>query len=286
RLLQLSAAPSAAIVGAATYSTLTSKAARAEEYNAPSTASLSAIKPGRTQTGDKLPIYPSEDLDAPVQLIETPHPLSPYIARARESTTSLFGGASEQVESGVKRWIGFERRVEHEVKQILPRDEPLTPGIIYVLIAGLSGSVLTRTRSFPIRWLTPPLLTLAAMPYFLPKTSHNIRQYLSDVEDHHFPAFAAEHDRIFSTAVAHSQMTLDRLGGLRDKAREAAEKAGRKVEDATGLKVGDVVSRIDREKERLEAASEQQLSKSGQKMEVVGYVVEQKPIAEIVAPVQ
>jgi organizing structure protein 2 len=47
-----------------------------------------------------------------VQLVETPHPISPYIAQARETTTDALGGAREYVQAGVSRWIGFEKRVE------------------------------------------------------------------------------------------------------------------------------------------------------------------------------
>ena len=49
-----------------------------------------------------------------VTLVETTHPISPYIAQARESTTEVLGGARGYVEEGVSRWIGFERRVERE----------------------------------------------------------------------------------------------------------------------------------------------------------------------------
>lgn len=49
-----------------------------------------------------------------VTLIETPNPLVPYIAQAREATTNVFGGAATYVEGGVSRWIGFERKVERE----------------------------------------------------------------------------------------------------------------------------------------------------------------------------
>lgn len=49
-----------------------------------------------------------------VTLVETPHPISPYIAQAREATTDVLGGAKGYVEEGVSKWIGFEKRVERE----------------------------------------------------------------------------------------------------------------------------------------------------------------------------
>lgn len=60
----------------------------------------------------QLPIYPQPE--PIVTLIETTHPISPYITQAREATQSAFSGAGEYVEGGVSRWIGFERKVERE----------------------------------------------------------------------------------------------------------------------------------------------------------------------------
>ena len=135
----------------------------------------------------------------------------------------------------------------------MPKDESLTPGLIYVLIAGLTGSVISRTRAFPLRFLTPPLFTLAAMPYFLPKTSHNIRSYLSEVEDRHFPEFAASHDQLNAQLGMHWHQLTARLGSAGEDARGWGQKAVKGIEKNTGLRVGDVVSRG---KEKLEAEKE------------------------------
>lgn len=60
----------------------------------------------------QLPIYPTKESEAPVTLIEAPSQLVPYIAQAREATTEAFSGVGSYVETGVSKWIGFERRVE------------------------------------------------------------------------------------------------------------------------------------------------------------------------------
>lgn len=98
--------------------------------------------------------------------------------------------------------------------------------------------MLTRTRSFPVRFLAPPLFTLAAMPYFLPKTSHNIRAYLSDVEDKVAPEFAAKHDHFNSMMNMHYHMALDKLRGASSDVDGWAQRARQGVQDATGLNVG------------------------------------------------
>lgn len=172
-----------------------------------------------------------------------------------------------------------------EVKTVLPRDESLTPGIIYVLIAGLTGSVISRTRAFPIRFLTPPLFTILAMPYFLPKTSHNIRQYLSDVEDRHFPDIAQRHDQIMSTSSSHWEMLKDRAGGATQDVSAWSKNAVEGIERGTGLKVGEVVRRGQEAAGKVRSEIERQAPAEGAALERVGYVVEQKPVAELVRPI-
>jgi hypothetical protein len=41
-----------------------------------------------------------------------------------------------------------------EVNSVLPKDEPLTPGILYVGVAGLAGSVLARNSKFVVRYMS------------------------------------------------------------------------------------------------------------------------------------
>jgi organizing structure protein 2 len=171
----------------------------------------------------------------------------------------------------------------------LPADESLTPGGIYVLISGLTGSVLTRTRSLPIRWLAPPLFALASAPYFLPKTSSNIRAYLSRVENAHFPELAAEHDKLNAQVSSTWNRLQGQVGGAGEAAKGWGERAARGVEDATGLKVanvrGEVLRRVDEAKAQAKAIRDQGLPKEGERLERVGVIVEQRPVAEIVAPV-
>lgn len=112
-------------------------------------------------------IYPSPH--APITLIESPPPLAAHVRVAREAVTDVLGDAKVQINKGVDKWVKWERVVEREswpvlhwflirnsnifistvigeVKSVIPKDEPLTPGILYIGVAGLAGSVLARNR--------------------------------------------------------------------------------------------------------------------------------------------
>ncbi|WWC89226.1 uncharacterized protein L201_004144 [Kwoniella dendrophila CBS 6074] len=265
-----------------------------------------SVRPGRSISGEKLPIYPTAESNPLITLIEKPNPLVPYIAQSREAVTGVLKDARGYLQSGVGNWIGFERRVESEVKSILPADESLNPGLIYVLIAGLSGSVLTRTRSLPIRFISPPLFTLLASPYFLPKTSHNIRKYLSDFEDENFPDFAKKHDHFIQTGLAHTQMTINKIKDYKDDVKDFSSKQLENLENQTGLQLNQNVisSKIHNELSKLQNKNNSTISsttpnntispeksplpttQTTTEYERIGYVVEQKPVAEVVVPVK
>jgi hypothetical protein len=62
------------------------------------------------------------------------------------------GSMSSSVSTRVQR-SGWERMAKRffmgsgEVKSVIAKDEPLTPGILYIGVAGLAGSVLARNRT-------------------------------------------------------------------------------------------------------------------------------------------
>ncbi|KAH9852398.1 apolipo protein O-domain-containing protein [Lenzites betulinus] len=183
---------------------------------------------------DKLPIYPSPD--AEVVLLETPSELEKQIGFGRRAVTTTYLDAHARLQGVISRWIGVEQAVESRVKSLVAHDEPLTPGILYVGVATLTGSVLARNRLF-WRLTLPPTLLILSLNHFLPKTTYNVSSYLTELEEKHFPAFAEKHE----IAKQHSAMTWERVKDATHNGRETfssgvAGLVGR-VEEATGLKL-------------------------------------------------
>ncbi len=123
------------------------------------------------------------------------------------------------------------------VKSLISPTEPVTPGILYVGIATLSGSVFARNRIILTRLALPPTLLILSMNQFLPQTTHNIRAYLSDLEDTYLPTFAQKHE----TGKAHStmgwEMLKEKVASGRESFGNGVESAVDKLQEATGLKV-------------------------------------------------
>jgi organizing structure protein 2 len=129
------------------------------------------------------------------------------------------------------------------VKALIAPDEPLTPALLYVGVASLSGSILARNRSVFTRALLPPTFLLLSFKYFLPKTTENVSAYAGSLEEEHFPSVAQKH----AVAIAHGHMAWERVRAAgvsgRDKVQDGLGSAARKVQELTGLKVNEALGR-------------------------------------------
>jgi MICOS complex subunit MIC26 len=127
------------------------------------------------------------------------------------------------------------------VKSIIVPEEPLTPGLLYVGVSALTGSILARNRSILIRFALPPTLLLLSFDHFLPKTYHNLSSYLGTLEDKYLPAVAEKHD----VAKAHTAMTWGRIKDATKDGRATlgggVERVVHKAQDTTGLKFTEVL---------------------------------------------
>ncbi|KAI0363667.1 hypothetical protein BV20DRAFT_1057841 [Pilatotrama ljubarskyi] len=218
-----------------------------------------AVAVGVHGSRDKLPIYPAPDPE--VVLVETPSELEKRIGVARRAVTATYLDAHARVQSVISRWIGVEQAVENRVKSLIAPDEPLTPGILYVGVATLTGSVLARNRLF-WRLTLPPTLLVLSLNHFLPKTTHNVSAYLAELEEKHFPTLAEKHE----IAKQHSAMTWERVKDATKSGRETfsngvATLVG-KVEETTGLKLRETLGWRDRVVKAAETTARETLEKA------------------------
>ncbi|EJF56807.1 hypothetical protein DICSQDRAFT_183610 [Dichomitus squalens LYAD-421 SS1] len=235
---------------------------------------VAAVAVGVHEAHEKLPIYPTPE--AEVILVETPSELEKQIAVARRAVTGTYLDARSRVQEVVSRWIGVEQAVESRVKSLVAPDEPLTPGVLYVGVATLTGSVLARNRLF-WRLTLPPTLFLLSLNHFLPKTSHNVSQYLGSLEEAHFPALAEKHE----IAKAHSAMTWERVKDATRNSRETVSDSVAallgKIEGASGLKLRETLGVKGREQVRaVEGKAIEAVHAVEKEVEAAKVVVEEK----------
>ena len=127
------------------------------------------------------------------------------------------------------------------MKALAAPGEALTPGLLYVGVAALSGSILARSRGRFLRFSLPPTLFVLSFNHFLPKTAHNVREYGAELEERYFPTLAEKH----AIGQAHASMAWERIkeswhGGV-ESTGAGVSRVVQAIEETTGLKLSEVL---------------------------------------------
>ncbi|KAH8920710.1 hypothetical protein BT69DRAFT_1222459, partial [Atractiella rhizophila] len=195
--------------------------------------------------------------EPPKLLVQEQLPLQNQIRDTRLLVQDYYKQATEQARGLTDRWIRWERGVEDEVHRVLPKDEKLTPGILYVGVSFLAGSLVARGRSFPIRLLLPPTFLVGSSVYFLPKTSQSIRSYYNHHESSRFPDFHKTRQQYIHSTTEWGRNNLQWVQGLQGKAKELTRSAVQEGEKRTGLKLG---SLVDEAREKIEKVKDSEMA--------------------------
>lgn len=141
-----------------------------------------------------------------------------------------------QAEGAINRTMDSAFNLEHSFTSTVaslapPREsgEKLMPGAIYVLVAGMAGSIVTRNRNILFRATAPLALGLVAANSLLPITSRNVSELVWTYEKR-FPAVAESHLKAreqiaqgLSFAKAHGRMGAQYVDDKVSETRENVE---------------------------------------------------------------
>ncbi|KAF9557023.1 hypothetical protein EC968_007862 [Mortierella alpina] len=119
-------------------------------------------------------------------------------------------------------------RRNHHHRDIVAAEEELMPGLVYVALAGLTGSVIARQRSVLLKVLSPFAFASAAGLYFLPHTTRN----LLGVDQSSYDKWASSHPHSHAHlhATPPTPTTPASESELVSKARDAWHTAETKVD--------------------------------------------------------
>ncbi|KAI5861766.1 apolipo protein O-domain-containing protein [Durotheca rogersii] len=123
--------------------------------------------------------------------------LAAQIGRARLFLHGYAAAAEDGVNAAADRAFRLERSLTETVASLAPaRDsgETLMPGLVYVLVAGMAGSIAARNRGLALRAAAPLALGLGAARLLLPVTTANVADLAWRYEQR-LPALAAAHAR-------------------------------------------------------------------------------------------
>ncbi|KAL2270144.1 hypothetical protein VTJ83DRAFT_2328 [Remersonia thermophila] len=176
----------------------------------------------------------SSDLPSlPLLLRHGPTPtdrLAAQIRRARLFAYSQACVAEDAVNDAMSRVFALERSFTSTVASLAPpreSGERLMPGFVYVLVAGMAGSIVARRRGFLLRAATPLAFGLGAAWTVLPITMGNVAALTWEYEKK-VPAVAEAHlkvrdevERAVTLAKVHTELAQQKV---HDGVRSAREK--------------------------------------------------------------
>ena len=132
----------------------------------------------------------------------------------------------------MKRAFAMERDFTQTIASLAPpaeSNEAVMPGVIYVLVATLAGSIVSRNRGIVLRTMVPLAFGTTAAYAALPITMENVGELYRDYESK-YPALHSKHAElnqrtryIWETGKAHTLMTVERGTNMLDEAREKME---------------------------------------------------------------
>ncbi|TLS24700.1 hypothetical protein PpBr36_08681 [Pyricularia pennisetigena] len=145
--------------------------------------------------------------------------------------------AEDRVQRAVERVFNLEQSFTSTAASVAPARESgerLMPGLVYVLVASMAGSIVARRRNVVVRAAAPVAFGVAAGWALLPVTMRNVGDLAWRYEQR-FPVIADAHLRTregvekgVSFAKVHWRLGKQMVGDKVSKAREALENWVRK----------------------------------------------------------
>jgi MICOS complex subunit MIC26 len=163
--------------------------------------------------------------------------LAAEIKRARLFLHDCAVTTEDAVNDGMDRVMSAEHTFTSTIASLAPpkeSNEKLLPGTVYVLVAAMAGSIVSRNRTILVRFVTPIITGVTAAHYVIPRTTQNVGNLVWEFEKK-YPVIADNHlraqervKRFVETGKAHSQMGLamaeEKVAGVRQSVEEWVKK--------------------------------------------------------------
>ncbi|KAK4216006.1 micos subunit MIC26 [Rhypophila decipiens] len=158
--------------------------------------------------------------------------LAAQIGRARLFLYKQACTAEDAVNAGMSRAFDLEQSFTSTIASLAPpreSNEKVMPGLIYVLVAGMAGSIVARNRNILLRTSLPLALGIGAAWAVIPVTMNNMSALAWKYEQR-FPAVADAHIRTregiehgWTMAKLHTELAQHKVAESVTEAREKIE---------------------------------------------------------------
>ncbi|EMG49516.1 MIC26 MICOS subunit MIC26 [Candida maltosa Xu316] len=107
------------------------------------------------------------------------------------------------------------KNLSYEIDSLI--QEPVLPGLIYILTIGLTGSILVRKRNLLVRFITPVLFGGVALNWFMPRTASGVAMKYDELESKNLPELHIQREIV--------QRSVEEFKKEADRSLEDAEKS-------------------------------------------------------------
>ena len=110
----------------------------------------------------------------------TPTPTDRLAAEIRRARLFLHAHTvllQKHIDLAFSKYLSYEHSITTTISSLAPpksSEEKVVPGVLYVAVSTMAGSIIARNRMLPIRALTPVFVGVGAGWYFLPETTRNV----------------------------------------------------------------------------------------------------------------
>jgi organizing structure protein 2 len=158
--------------------------------------------------------------------------LAVQIGRARMAFYEQAVRGEKAVDNALTETLRLEHSFTSTVRSLAPSRESgerVFPGALYVLVASMAGSIITRNRNILLRASVPVAVGITAANVVLPITTKNVGDLIWTYEER-YPVLADTHLRMknrisqfIETGKAHAQGTVGMVEGKLADTRENLE---------------------------------------------------------------
>jgi organizing structure protein 2 len=159
--------------------------------------------------------------------VRSPSLIQSKIEHLRQKVNSFYTFSNEKIDEATQAYNTKEQHFTSTISNLHNKDEDLLANGQYVLVAGLSGLILTRRSNVLFKAVAPVALALLAFKFALPKTWSNTIGFAHDVEKEKFPALVVKQDCLVKTA-------NDLISSTESKTSNAEKEVESKLSEAKG----------------------------------------------------
>ncbi|CAG99741.1 Mic26p [Kluyveromyces lactis] len=170
--------------------------------------------------------------------LRTPEPLINFFGAVRGKLSNGLEFVENKIDRSSQAYYDKERKVTSAIADLhSDPKEQLLPGFTYILVASMSGSILTRNRNIFLRGVTPVVFGISCFSYVLPTTYRNTKRLAYDIEKRNFPVFVSRQDKLYNATMKAACNTAYYTKNVAATVKRGYERTNKAIKEWTGLNV-------------------------------------------------